>query len=51
MSKIAVDTLQSRIENVIKIHREAKDITFGELIGVLEIIKMDIYKEQTEDED
>ncbi len=50
LSKIAVDTLVSRIENVIQIHRDAEDITIGEVIGVLEIIKLDLYQE-TVDED
>ncbi len=45
MSKIAVDTLVSRIENVIQIHRDADDITIGEVIGVLEIIKLDLFQE------
>ena len=49
MSKIAVDTLVSRIENVIQIHREAEDITMAEVIGVLEIIKLDLYQETVDD--
>ena len=52
MSKIAVDTLISRISNIINIHRKAKDITVGEVIGALEIIKLDLYQESLdEDED
>ena len=50
MSEIGVDTLASRIENVIDIHRQAEDVTNAEVIGVLEIIKLDIYKEM-DDED
>lgn len=45
MSKIAVDVLVSRIENVIQVHRDAEDLTIGEVIGVLEIIKLDLYQE------
>ena len=50
MSKIGVFTLANRISNVIDIHRQAEDVTNAEVIGVLEIIKLDIYRE-TEDED
>lgn len=48
MSKVAVDALVSRIENVIQIHRDAEDLTIGEVIGVLEIIKLDLYQETVE---
>ena len=45
MSKIGIDTLESRIWNVIDIHREAGDVTNAEAIGVLEIIKLEMYNE------
>lgn len=50
MSKIGVETLASRISNVINIHRQAEDVTNAEVIGLLEIIKLDIYKEMPDDE-
>ena len=48
MSKIAVETLVNRIEQVIQIHRDAEDLTIGEVIGILEIIKLDLYQETVE---
>ena len=45
MSKESVNILTNRIENVIRIHRNAEDITIGEVIGVLEIIKLDLFQE------
>lgn len=51
MSNIGVDTLASRIANVIEIHKRAEDVTNAEVIGVLEIIKMDLHDEMIEDED
>lgn len=45
MSIIGTKTLVSRIRNVIQIHRDAEDITNGEAIGALEIIKLDLYQE------
>ena len=51
MSIIGVETLASRIGNVIDIHRQAKDVTNAEVIGVLECIKMDLHREMIEDED
>lgn len=50
MSKIGIDTLESRIWNVIEIHRAAKDVTQAEVIGVLETVKLDIYNEEEEEE-
>ena len=49
MSSIGVDTLASRITNVIEIHRKAEDVTNAEVIGVLELIKMDLHDEMFED--
>ena len=51
MSKIGVETLVNRISNVINIHRQAEDVTNAEVIGLLEIIKLDIYREMPDDED
>jgi len=51
MSKISVETLTNRIANVIDIHRKAEDITISETIGVLEIIKLDLYQEFLEEDD
>lgn len=45
MSSVGVQTLASRISNVIAIHREARDVTIAEIIGLLEIIKLDMYQE------
>lgn len=51
MSNIGVDTLVNRINNVIEIHRSAEDITHAEIIGVLEIIKLDLHAEIAEDDE
>lgn len=51
MSKIGVETLANRISNVINIHRQAEDVTNAEVIGLLEIIKLDIYKDMPDDEE
>ena len=51
MSSVGVDTLASRIANVIEIHREAGDISNAEIIGVLELIKMDLHEEMFEDDE
>ena len=48
---IAVDTLSSRIWKVIDIHKEAEDLTNVEILGVLELIKLDIYREVRQKED
>ena len=48
MSSIGALTLQSRIANVIDIHIGAKDVTNAEVIGVMEIIKLDLYNEMVE---
>lgn len=37
--------MQDRITNIIEVHKEAEDITNAECIGVLEIIKLDLYRE------
>jgi hypothetical protein len=51
MSKESVEVLANRIENVIQIHRDAEDITISEIIGLLEIIKLDIYQETLENQE
>ena len=54
MGAVGVQALHSRITNIIELHKEAEDITKAEVIGVLEIIKLDLYQEiagEDEDED
>ena len=51
MSEVGVDALVSRIENIISIHISAEDVTNAEAIGVLEMIKLDIYQGTLESED
>lgn len=51
MSKQAIETFRNRVENVIEIHRKAEDITNAEVIGVLELIKLDLYMDIPKDED
>ena len=48
---IAVDTFASRINNVVNIHRAAEDISNAEIIGVLEMIKLEIFNDAMKDED
>jgi len=45
MSEIGVDALQSRIANIIEIHKEAEDLTKAEVLGTLLIIMLDLYQE------
>ena len=45
MGETGVAALQSRISNIIEIHKNAEDLTNAEVIGVLEIIKLDLYNE------
>jgi len=51
MSSAGIQTLGSRINNVIAIHREAQDVTNAEIIGLLEIIKLDMYQEIADSEE
>ena len=51
MSKVGTETLRCRINNVIAIHRTAQDITIAEVIGLLEIMKLDLYNEVAESDD
>lgn len=50
MSTIGVETLESRIRNVIDVHRDAEDVSNAEVIGVLEMMKLeisnDVYNEE-----
>lgn len=43
MSTIGVETLESRIRNVIDVHRDAGDVSNAEVIGVLEMMKLEIF--------
>jgi len=45
MGEVGTQALQDRITNIIEVHKEAEDITNAECIGVLEIIKLDLYRE------
>lgn len=45
MGVVGVQALQDRISTVITIHKEAEDLTNAEVIGVLELIKLDLHHE------
>ncbi len=47
MSRIACQTLESRIENLIDM---AGNLTLCEAIGVLEVVKLNLYENQEYDE-
>jgi hypothetical protein len=51
MGEVGTQALQDRITNVIEIHKEAEDVTKAEVIGVLEIIKLDLYREIAGDDE
>ena len=51
MSRQAVETFRNRVENVVEIHRKAEDLTNAEVIGVLEVIKLDLYIDAQEEEE
>lgn len=51
MSRVGTEILRCRINNVIEIHKTAGDITVAEAIGLLEIMKLDLYNEIAESED
>ncbi len=52
MTKQAVETFRCRIDNVIEVHRKAGDLTNAEIIGVFELIKLDLWNEmEDKDED
>lgn len=48
---VGAQALVDRVNNVIKIHKDAGDINNAEAIGALEIVKLDLYGEICEDED
>ena len=50
MSNIGTETLESRVRNVIDIHRDAEDVTNAEVIGVLEMMKLEIFNDIYEEE-
>ena len=45
MGEVGVEALQNRITNIIEIHKDAEDLTNAEVIGVLELIKLDLHHE------
>lgn len=51
MGTIGVEAFQSRIERIISIHASAEDISNAEAIGVLEMMKLDLYIEAKKEED
>lgn len=51
MSSQSVNVLANRIANVIDVHRKAEDLSNAEVIGVLELIKMDLHAEMSEEDD
>jgi hypothetical protein len=55
MNVAASNILKNRIENAIQVHREAGDLSCAEVIGVLDMIKLDIYmavcRDKEEDEE
>ena len=44
-----IEMLQEEICKVIDYHREESDLTYAELVGVLEVIKYDILQEMEEE--
>lgn len=51
MGTIGVEAFQSRIERIISIHASAEDISNAEAIGVLEMMKLNLYIEAKKEED
>ncbi len=51
MSQKTIEIFQNRITNVIDIHAKAEDLTNAEIIGVLELIKLDLYMQIIEDDE
>ncbi len=51
MARQMVETFRNRIENVIEIHRLAEDLSNAEVVGVLELIKLDLWNNMRDDED
>ncbi len=50
MTKQAIETFRCRIERVIDIHRQCEDLSCAEVIGVLEVIKLDLWNEMDADD-
>ena len=44
-----VDILVEELDKIIDGHKDAEDITNAEIIGVLEIVKMDLHSEMLND--
>ncbi len=51
MSEVGVNRLENRINSVIDLHRNDDSVSIAEIIGLLEIIKQDMYRELFDDED
>ena len=51
MSEAGTRTLSSRLENVINLHRDNDDVSYAEVLGVLEFLKFDILNELKGQED
>ncbi len=51
MSKVAVQSFVSRVSNIIDLYRNNESITIAEMIGAIEIIKLDLYLEQVEEDE
>ena len=47
----AVDTLVNRLETVIDLYRDNESITHAEVIGVLEIMKLNLFMEAEEEDE
>ena len=45
------DVLENRLRNLIDVHRDAHDLTNAEAIGVLEMMKLEIFNDILADED
>jgi len=46
----ALDVLQDRIRATLSAHTQTNDTTTIEMVGVLEMVKMDLYQGELEDE-
>ena len=51
MSKIGVDTADSRIRNALNVSLKSNEVTNIELIGLLEILKLEIFEDMLHDDD
>lgn len=50
MSKEGVNKFISRVTSTIETSRKCNEITYGELVGALELIKLDFYMESKDEE-